>query len=96
MLPVFVDHILYPTITTAGFVTEVHHITGKGENAGVVYSEMQGRENQSGDLMALEWVALTLNDTWLTYQNAAIDVPEGFGVPQRDGWSHEEPSCFDG
>ena len=54
MLPVFVDHILYPTITTAGFVTEVHHITGKGENAGVVYSEMQGRENQSGDLMALE------------------------------------------
>ncbi len=34
--------------------TQVHHINGAGEDAGVVYSEMQGRENQSGDLMALE------------------------------------------
>lgn len=28
-----------------GFLTEVHHITEKGEDAGVVYCEMQGREN---------------------------------------------------
>ncbi|ORY30613.1 cytoplasm protein, partial [Naematelia encephala] len=54
MLPVYIDHVLHPTITDAGFVTEVHHINGKGEDAGVVYSEMQARENQSGDLMALE------------------------------------------
>ncbi|GFZ50626.1 hypothetical protein JCM24511_08384 [Saitozyma sp. JCM 24511] len=54
MLPIYVDHILHPTITDAGFVTEVHHINGAGEDAGVVYSEMQARENQSGDLMALE------------------------------------------
>jgi Zn-dependent M16 (insulinase) family peptidase len=53
LLPVYVDHILYPTITNASFVTEVHHIDGKGEDSGVVYSEMQGRENTSGDLMAL-------------------------------------------
>ncbi|KIK71096.1 hypothetical protein GYMLUDRAFT_147646 [Collybiopsis luxurians FD-317 M1] len=53
LLPIYVDHILYPTITKAGFVTEVHHIDGKGHNSGVVYSEMQGRENTSGDLMAL-------------------------------------------
>lgn len=26
-------------------MTEVHHINGEGENAGVVYCEMQGREN---------------------------------------------------
>lgn len=26
-------------------MTEVHHITEKGEDAGVVYCEMQGREN---------------------------------------------------
>ena len=37
-------------------MTEIHHITGAGEDAGVVYSEMQARENQSGDLMALQWV----------------------------------------
>ncbi|KZT72760.1 hypothetical protein DAEQUDRAFT_663389 [Daedalea quercina L-15889] len=54
ILPIFVDHILYPTLTKAGFVTEVHHIDGKGEDSGVVYSEMQGRENTSQDLMALQ------------------------------------------
>ncbi|KAH9950492.1 Metalloenzyme, LuxS/M16 peptidase-like protein [Amylocystis lapponica] len=53
LLPIYVDHILYPTLTQAGFVTEVHHIDGKGQDSGVVYSEMQGRENTSGDLMAL-------------------------------------------
>ncbi|WWC62849.1 uncharacterized protein I303_105447 [Kwoniella dejecticola CBS 10117] len=54
MLPVYVDHILHPTIDDSGFVTEVYHINGAGEDSGVVYSEMQGRENTSGDLMALE------------------------------------------
>lgn len=52
-LPIYVDHILYPTITDASFVTEVHHITPAAEDAGVVYSEMQGRENTSGDLASL-------------------------------------------
>ncbi|KAI0734519.1 Metalloenzyme, LuxS/M16 peptidase-like protein [Fomitopsis betulina] len=55
ILPIYVDHILYPTLTKAGFVTEVvHHIDGKGEDSGVVYSEMQGRENTSQDLMSLQ------------------------------------------
>lgn len=53
ILPVYLDHILYPTLTSEGFTTEVYHINGKGEDAGVVYSEMQGRQNSSGDLMAL-------------------------------------------
>ncbi|KAH7883663.1 Metalloenzyme, LuxS/M16 peptidase-like protein [Phlebopus sp. FC_14] len=53
LLPIYLDHILYPTMTKAAFLTEVHHISPKGEDAGVVYSEMQGRENTSGDLMAL-------------------------------------------
>ncbi|KAG1833897.1 Metalloenzyme, LuxS/M16 peptidase-like protein [Suillus variegatus] len=53
LLPIYVDHILYPTMTKAAFLTEVHHINAKGENSGVVYSEMQGRENTSGDLMGL-------------------------------------------
>ncbi|KAF9015263.1 Metalloenzyme, LuxS/M16 peptidase-like protein [Cyathus striatus] len=53
LLPIYLDHILYPTITKAGFITEVHHIDSKGHDSGVVYSEMQGRENTSGDLMAL-------------------------------------------
>lgn len=75
LLPIYVDHILYPTMTDAGFVTEVnvphakypsptdsvslnqvHHIDPKGHDSGVVYSEMQGRENTSGDLMQLRCV----------------------------------------
>jgi Zn-dependent M16 (insulinase) family peptidase len=36
--------------------TQVHHVDGKGHDSGVVYSEMQGRENTSGDLMALRYV----------------------------------------
>ncbi|XP_055692741.1 uncharacterized protein C05D11.1-like [Lutzomyia longipalpis] len=45
LLPIFLDHILYPTLSDAGFITEVHHISGDGEDGGVVYCEMQGREN---------------------------------------------------
>ena len=33
----------------AAFLTEVHHINEKGEDAGVVYCEMQARENTSED-----------------------------------------------
>lgn len=38
---VYIDHILYPTMTEAAYYTEVHNINGDGENAGVVYCEMQ-------------------------------------------------------
>lgn len=44
LLPIYVDHILNPLLTDDGFVTEVHHINGEGEDSGVVYSEMQGVE----------------------------------------------------
>ncbi|XP_044752458.1 uncharacterized protein C05D11.1-like [Coccinella septempunctata] len=47
LMPIYLEHILYPTLTDAGFITEVHHITPTGEDAGVVYCEMQGRENSA-------------------------------------------------
>lgn len=53
ILPAFVDHILYPTLSAASFITEVYHIDPTGRDSGVVFSEMEGRENTSGDLMAL-------------------------------------------
>ncbi|KIY47049.1 hypothetical protein FISHEDRAFT_75082 [Fistulina hepatica ATCC 64428] len=59
LLPIYVDHILYPTLTKAGFITEVHHIDPEGEDSGVVYSEMQGRENTPADLMELQLARLT-------------------------------------
>ncbi|KAL3282009.1 hypothetical protein HHI36_005212 [Cryptolaemus montrouzieri] len=45
LMPIYLEHILYPSLTNEGFITEVHHITPEGEDAGVVYCEMQGREN---------------------------------------------------
>jgi Zn-dependent M16 (insulinase) family peptidase len=70
LLPIYLDHLVVPTLTDSGCYTEVHHIDGKGEDAGyvspwppsqyptdiqsVVYSEMQGRENLQGDLMDLQ------------------------------------------
>lgn len=54
MLPIYLDHVLHPTITDSGFVTEVYHINGKGEEAGVVMSEMQGVEQQSSTVINRE------------------------------------------
>lgn len=48
MLPIYLEHVLFPTLTDSGYITEVHHINGEGDDAGVVYCEMQAREN-SGD-----------------------------------------------
>lgn len=45
LMPIYLDHILYPTLSDSGFATEVHHVSGEGEDGGVVYCEMQGREN---------------------------------------------------
>ncbi|RHZ59365.1 hypothetical protein Glove_364g20 [Diversispora epigaea] len=35
LLPVYVDHILFPTLIDSAHYTEVHHINGKGEDAGI-------------------------------------------------------------
>ncbi|KAI7861631.1 Metalloenzyme, LuxS/M16 peptidase-like protein [Spinellus fusiger] len=34
LLPIYVDHVLYPTLTESGYYTEVHHINGEGQDAG--------------------------------------------------------------
>jgi len=54
LLPIYLDHVLYPTLIPSAYVTEVHHINGEGEDAGVVYSEMQARENTGESLTHLE------------------------------------------
>lgn len=53
ILPVYLEHIVVPTLTDAACYTEVHHVDGTGHDAGVVYAEMQGRENTPSDLMEL-------------------------------------------
>ena len=51
LLPIYMDHVLFPTLSDNAFVTEVHHITPEGDDKGVVYCEMQGRENGAESLV---------------------------------------------
>jgi len=51
ILPVYLDHILYPTLREEDYLTEVHHVNGEGQDTGVVYSEMQGVEHSSANIM---------------------------------------------
>ena len=44
-LPIFLDHILFPVLLEDAFYTEIYHVTGEGDDAGVVYCEMQAFEN---------------------------------------------------
>ncbi|KAG5654101.1 hypothetical protein H0H81_007515 [Sphagnurus paluster] len=61
------------------FVTEVHHIDAKGQDSGVVYSEMQGRENTSGDLMALQAQRL-INPAGSAYRSETGGLMEALRV----------------
>jgi len=54
LLPIYLDHVLFPTLTDSAYMTEVHHINPDGENAGVVYCEMQARENSGESRCYLE------------------------------------------
>lgn len=51
LLPVYLDHVLHPTLTDSAYVTEVYHIDGDANEKGVVFSEMQGVENTSSSLI---------------------------------------------
>ncbi|KAK6212381.1 hypothetical protein LQW54_005334 [Pestalotiopsis sp. IQ-011] len=53
-LPVYLEHLIVPTMTDAACLTEVHHIDGEGNDAGVVYSEMQGVQYTSTELMDIK------------------------------------------
>ncbi len=53
ILPVYLEHVILPNITDDACVTEVHHVDGEGNDAGVVYSEMQALQYSSTELMDL-------------------------------------------
>ncbi|KAJ3254769.1 hypothetical protein HK103_006844 [Boothiomyces macroporosus] len=62
IFPVFLDHVLNPTLIESQFMTEVYHLDGEGKEQGVVFCEMASRENTEADL-------LDLNLRKLLYQN---------------------------
>jgi Zn-dependent M16 (insulinase) family peptidase len=51
LLPIYLDHIFFPMLNESGFITEVYHVNGEGEDAGVVYSEMQSVENEDENIV---------------------------------------------
>jgi Zn-dependent M16 (insulinase) family peptidase len=54
ILPVYLEHVILPTLTDEGCYTEVHHVDGEGNDAGVVYSEMQGVQNTGDEIMDIK------------------------------------------
>ncbi|UKK00565.2 histone acetyltransferase [Theileria orientalis] len=54
MLPIFLDHILRPSLTEIGFMTDIHHVTADGSSSGVAYCEMKSRENHPDEMMSFE------------------------------------------
>ncbi|EEY17247.1 cytoplasm protein [Verticillium alfalfae VaMs.102] len=53
ILPVYLEHVIVPVITDEACTTEVHHIDGEGNDAGVVYSEMQAIQYKSAEIVDL-------------------------------------------
>jgi len=68
------DHVLYPTLTDEAFHTEVYHVNGKGEDAGVVYCEMQALENKAVTLVQ-HAIDQTLYDTSSGYRHETGGIP---------------------
>ncbi|XP_071568866.1 uncharacterized protein C05D11.1 [Temnothorax nylanderi] len=44
LLPVYLDHILYPTLKEAAYIIDIHHITKYGEDAGTLYFNAKNKE----------------------------------------------------
>jgi len=42
-MQVYLNQMLYASLTDSDILTEAHHINGKGKDGGVVYSEMKAR-----------------------------------------------------
>jgi Zn-dependent M16 (insulinase) family peptidase len=53
ILPIFLDHVIQPTLRPYQFLTEIYHIDGTAKQKGVVYCEMASRENTEPDLLDL-------------------------------------------
>eukprot|EP00930_Biecheleria_cincta_P040058 TRINITY_DN27480_c0_g1_i1.p1 TRINITY_DN27480_c0_g1~~TRINITY_DN27480_c0_g1_i1.p1 ORF type:complete len:1142 (-),score=202.18 TRINITY_DN27480_c0_g1_i1:10-3216(-) len=73
VLPVFIDHILCPSLSEDAFVTEIHHLNGKGERQGVVFSEMLGRVTDEQEILDLELRKATFgNESPYSYEHGGM------------------------
>ncbi|KAF3481641.1 cytoplasm protein [Arthroderma uncinatum] len=76
VLPVYLEHVIAPTLTDASCYTEVYHVDGTGHDAGVVYSEMQGLQNDASSL--------------IDFRSRRLLYPEGVGFRYETGGMMEQ------
>ncbi|KAK5799207.1 hypothetical protein F5H01DRAFT_358178 [Linnemannia elongata] len=76
ILPVFLDHVLHPTLRDDQYVTEVYHVDGEGKQQGVVFSEMAARENSEADLLDLGLRRLLYPESQTYYYECGGLTPE--------------------
>ena len=69
------DHVFNPTLTDSAFVTEVYHIDDSGRELGVVFSEMQGRENTESDLLERSMKKALFSKTGYSFETGGL-TPE--------------------
>lgn len=72
LLPVYLDHVLRPVINRAAFASEVYHVRADGKEAGVVFCEMQARENTEPDMGDRAIRATLLAKTPLSMESSGL------------------------
>lgn len=53
VLPIYLDSLFFPQLLDDHFLTEVHAVNSENEDVGVVFCEMQSREQEVDDLAEL-------------------------------------------
>ncbi|KAH6972549.1 Metalloenzyme, LuxS/M16 peptidase-like protein [Ilyonectria destructans] len=72
---VHLQSILKPSITEGRFATEVFHVNGEGNDAGVVYSAVQARQTRSRNIMEMKARRLLYPDN-VGFRYDVTGVPE--------------------
>ncbi|KJZ75005.1 hypothetical protein HIM_05491 [Hirsutella minnesotensis 3608] len=91
VLPVYLEHIILPVITDDAVVTEVWHIDGEGNDAGVVYSEMQGVQFRSSEIMDLKARRLLYpEDVGFRYETGGMTEALRVLTPERIRQFHRD------
>ncbi|KAG6045977.1 hypothetical protein E4U17_008062, partial [Claviceps sp. LM77 group G4] len=91
VLPVYLEHIILPTITDEAIATEVWHIDGEGNDAGVVYSEMQAVQFRSGEIMELQARRLLYpQDVGFRYETGGMTEALRVLTPERIRQFHRD------
>jgi hypothetical protein len=101
-LSILFFHTFWLKMEPKGFHTEVHHVNGDGEDAGVVYCEMQGRESSGPSrcrrrfiFLSLETIPLWLNMHKTLLQALPVDVSWRLWIQLRNWRHHGKSPPFD-